>query len=105
MGAMLVVAITVLADFGNAVVIAGNYPLLSTSAWFMLDGLADLNGASVIVAILLVPTVALFLVSRMLIARRSYVTVTGRGASIDQIRTPAVVRPSFLSPAASSACL
>jgi iron(III) transport system permease protein len=92
MGAMLVVAITVLADFGNAVVIAGNYPLLATSAWFMLDGLADLNGASVIVAILLVPTVALFLASRALTARRSYVTVTGRGASIDQIRTPIAVR-------------
>jgi iron(III) transport system permease protein len=91
-GAMLVLAITVLADFGNAVVIAGNYPLLATSAWFMLDGLADLNGASVIVAILLVPTVALFLASRALTARGSYVTVTGRGASIDQIRTPLPVR-------------
>lgn len=96
LGAMLVVAITVLADFGNAVVIAGNYPLLATSAWFMLDGLADLNGASVIVAILLVPTVALFLASRMLTARRSYVTVTGRGASIDQIRTPLAVKAVVL---------
>lgn len=92
MGAMLVVAITVLADFGNAVVIAGNYPLLATSAWFMLDGLADLKGASVIVAILMVPTVALFLISRRMTARRSFVTVTGRGASIDQIRTPEPVK-------------
>ena len=92
LGAMLVVAITVLADFGNAVVIAGNYPVLATTAWFMLDGLADLKGASVIVAILLVPTVALFIASRALTASRSYVTVTGRGSSMNQIRTPTPIK-------------
>ncbi len=78
--------------FGNAVVIAGNYPLLATSAWFMLDGLADIKGASVIVAILLVPTVALFIASRVLTSRRSFVTVTGRGSSMDQIATPAPIK-------------
>ncbi len=91
-GAMLVVAITVLADFGNAVVIAGNYPLLATSAWFMLDGLADIKGASVIVAILLVPTVALFIASRILTSRKSFATVTGRGSSMSQIATPGPIK-------------
>ena len=42
-GSMLVTAITILADFGNAVVIAGNYPVLATEAWFMMEGLADLK--------------------------------------------------------------
>ena len=92
LGAMLVIAITVLADFGNAVVIAGNYPLLPTTAWFMLEGMADLAGASVIVAVLLVPTVALFVASRLVLGQRSFATVTGRGASIDQISTPASVK-------------
>jgi iron(III) transport system permease protein len=91
-GAMLVVAITVLADFGNAVVIAGNYPLLATEAWFMMEGLADLKGAAVVVAVLLVPTIALFLISRYYVSRRTYTTVTGRGSAMDQIKTPVLVK-------------
>jgi len=91
-GAMLVVAITVLADFGNAVVIAGNYPLLATEAWFRMEGLADLNGAAVVVAVLLIPTIALFLASRYLTSRGSFTTVTGRGSDMDQIATPLGVK-------------
>lgn len=96
-GAMLVVAITVLADFGNAVVIAGNYPLLSTEAWFMMEGLADLKGAAVVVAALLVPTIGLFLASRALTARRSFVTVAGKGSAMDQIATPAWIKWTVIS--------
>lgn len=91
-GAMLVVAITVLADFGNAVVIAGNYPLLATEAWFMMEGLADLKSAAVVVAVLLVPTIGLFVASRMLMRRRSFVTVSGKGGGMDQIATPPLVK-------------
>ncbi|MER3460996.1 MAG: iron ABC transporter permease, partial [candidate division GAL15 bacterium] len=54
-GAALVVAISVLADFGNAVVIAGGWPLLATEAWFRMEGLADLRGASLVVAVLMAP--------------------------------------------------
>jgi iron(III) transport system permease protein len=61
-GAALVVAISVLADFGNAVVIAGGWPLLATEAWFRMEGMADLRGASLVVALLMVPTTALFVV-------------------------------------------
>lgn len=91
-GAMLVVAITVLADFGNAVVIAGNYPVLATEAWLMMDGLGDLQGAAVIVSLLMVPTVALFMASRALLGDRVFTTVTGRGADVDQIATPTFIK-------------
>ncbi len=91
-GAMLVIAITILADFGNAVVIAGNFPVLATEAWFMMEGLADLKGAAVVVGILLLPAVALFLVSRRVLGNRSYSTVTGRGSTMDQIKTPALLK-------------
>ena len=82
-GAMLVVAITVLADFGNAVVIAGNYPLLATEAWFLL---------------------ALFVASRWWNARHSFVTVAGRGSDVDQIATPALVKWAVVA-ICSVACL
>jgi iron(III) transport system permease protein len=91
-GAMLVVAITVLADFGNAVVIAGNYPVLATEAWFMMEGLADLKAAAVVVGLLLVPAVALFVASRRLLGDRRYSTVTGRGGTMEQIKTPALLK-------------
>ncbi|MER3456405.1 MAG: ABC transporter permease [candidate division GAL15 bacterium] len=83
-GAALVVAISVLADFGNAVVIAGGWPLLATEAWFRMEGLADLRGASLVVAVLMAPTVGLFLLERYWVSRRRYTTVTGRGTRLER---------------------
>ncbi len=91
-GAGLVVAISVLADFGNAVVIAGGFPLLATEAWFRMEGLADLRGAALVVAMLIVPTTALFLMERFWVSRRVYVTVTGRGSRIERPPTHPVLK-------------
>ncbi|MDR7431638.1 MAG: iron ABC transporter permease [Armatimonadota bacterium] len=86
-GAALVVAISVLADFGNAVVIAGGWPLLATEAWFRLEGMADLRGASLVVAMLVVPTTGLFLLERYWVGRRRYTTITGRGGRLERPST------------------
>ncbi len=91
-GAMLVVAISVLADFGNAVVIAGSYPLLATEAWYRMEGLADLKGAALVVAMLIVPTTLLFMLERYWVSRRAYVTVTGRGSRIERPPTHPALR-------------
>lgn len=88
-GAALFVAISVLADFGNAVLIAGNFPLLATEAWFRIEGWADLAGAAVVVSLLLLPTIGLFLAERRWIGLRAYTTVTGRGGRIARPSTPA----------------
>jgi len=86
--AMLLVAISVLADFGNAVVIAGDLPLLATEAWFRIEGLADLNGAALSVSLLLVPTVVLFVLERLWVSRRMYTGITGRGSRLERPATP-----------------
>src|SRR2546426_5076029 len=80
--AMLIVAITVLADFGNAIVIAGNLPLLATEAWFRIEGLADLSGAAVGVSPLPVPTAGLFILERVWVSRRLYTAITRPGARL-----------------------
>lgn len=91
-GAALVVAISVLADFGNAVVIAGGFPLLATEAWFRMEGMADLKGAALVVSMLIVPTTILFLLERYWVSRRVYTTVTGRGSRIEHPPTHPVLR-------------
>ncbi len=91
-GAALVVAISVLADFGNAVVIAGGFPLLATEAWFRMEGLADLKGAALVVAMLIVPTTCLFLLERYWVSRRVYTTVTGRGSRVERPPTHPVLK-------------
>ena len=91
-GALLVVAITVLADFGNAVIIAGGFPLLATEAWFRLEGMGDARGAALVVSMLIVPTVVLFFLERHIIGRRQYVTVTGRGGRMEPLGIPPGLR-------------
>ncbi len=88
----LVVAISVLADFGNAVVIAGGFPLLATEAWFRIEGLADLKGAAVAVVLLIVPTTMLFLLERYWVGQRTYTALTGKGTRIEQPPTPPLIR-------------
>ncbi|HEV8353247.1 MAG TPA: iron ABC transporter permease [bacterium] len=95
--AMLLVAITVLADFGNAVLIAGNFPLLATEAWFRIEGLADLSGAAVVVSMLIVPTIALFVLERVWVSRRLYTAITGRGSRVPRPPTPGVFKWPLLA--------
>ncbi|HLE77882.1 MAG TPA: iron ABC transporter permease [bacterium] len=90
--AMLLVAISVLADFGNAVLIAGNFPLLATEAWFRIEGLGDLSGAAVVVSMLIVPTIALFVLERVWVSRRLYTAITGRGSRVPRPATPGVFK-------------
>jgi iron(III) transport system permease protein len=93
----LLVAISVLADFGNAVLIAGSFPLLATEAWFRIEGLADLGGAAIAVSLLLAPTLGLFVVERAWVSRRLYTAITGRGSRIPRPPTAAIFRvPLFL---------
>lgn len=91
-GAMLLVAISVLADFGNAVVIAGDFPLLATDAWYRIEGLADLTGAAVVVSALVIPTLLLFLLERRWVQGRLFVTVGGRGSRLEPPPTPGYIK-------------
>jgi iron(III) transport system permease protein len=69
-----------LADFGNPLVLGGNYPVLSVSIFFAIVGAQhDRARAAVLSIVLLAFTLGAFYAQRRWLGRRSYATVTGKG--------------------------
>lgn len=70
-----------LADFATPLILAGNqFPVLPTQAFLQITGMFDLRGGAALSFVLLVPALAVFLLQRYWVARRFYVTITGKGA-------------------------
>ena len=82
-GAALLVSIQVLADFGNPIMIAGDFSVLATEAWMRIAGWGDVSGAAVLSSLLLVPSFAIFLIQRYWVGTTSYVTITGKISRIE----------------------
>lgn len=91
-GAALLVAIYVLADFANPLIIGGDFPLLATEAWYRIDGWGDLRGATLLAATLLPPAVLLFVAERYWVSRRTYAVIGGRGSSLDRPPMPGLLK-------------
>ncbi|KAB2851046.1 MAG: iron ABC transporter permease [Hyphomicrobiaceae bacterium] len=69
-----------LADFGNPLVLGGNFEVLSTKIFFAVVGAANDPGrASVLAIILLAFTLAAFYAQQRWIGKKVYTTVTGKG--------------------------
>ena len=81
-GAALLSAISVLSDFGNPIIIAGNYSLLPTEAYMQIVGWYNLPAAAVLAIVLVVPTIILFAVQQYWVNRRVYTTITGKSSSL-----------------------
>lgn len=78
-GAFLVVFIESLADFGNPLVLAGAaFPMLATQAYLEITGSFDLPRGAALAVVLLIPSITAFAVQRYYLARRQYITVTGK---------------------------
>jgi iron(III) transport system permease protein len=96
-GAALLVSIQVLADFGNPIMIAGDFSVLATEAWLRVEGWGDLSGAAVLSSVLLLPSLLIFLFQRYWVSRRSYVTITGKIALIQPEPTRPWMRAILLA--------
>lgn len=85
--AWLLVFIQSMADFGNPMVISGNYRVLSVQAFLQITGMYDLPRGSTLAMLLLIPTLIAFFVQKYWVSRKSYVTVTGKptGATIKKL--------------------
>jgi iron(III) transport system permease protein len=68
-----------LADFATPLILAGNaFSVLPTQAYLQITGLFDLKGGAVLSFVLLVPALAVYLLQRYWVSRKSYVTITGK---------------------------
>jgi iron(III) transport system permease protein len=69
-----------MADFGNPLVLGGNFDVLSTEIFFAIVGAQyDQAQAAVLAIVLLLFTLTAFYAQRFWIGKRSYTTVSGKG--------------------------
>lgn len=76
--AFLLVGINSLADFGNPMLVGGNYHVLATEAYTQVTGAWDLPMGAVLSVFLVIPTLLVFFIQRYYLEKNSYVTVTGK---------------------------
>lgn len=80
--AFLIGFIEGMADFGNPLVLGGDFEVLSTSIFYAIVGAQnDQARAAVLALVLLCFTLSAFFVQRKWLGRKSYTTVTGKGDS------------------------
>lgn len=71
-----------MADFGNPLVLGGNFDVLSTEIFFAIVGAQyDQGRAAVLAIVLLFFTLSAFYAQRRWLGRKSYTTITGKGDS------------------------
>lgn len=71
-----------MADFGNPLVLGGNFDVLSTEIFFAIVGAQyDQGRAAILALVLLVFTLGAFWAQRFWLGKKSYTTMTGKGDS------------------------
>ena len=76
--AFLLGMISSAADFGNPLVLGGEYDVLSTEIYFSIAGAQlDFTKAAALGLILLILSLSVFLIQKKWVGKKSYVTVTG----------------------------
>ncbi len=82
-----------LADFGNPLVLGGNFDVLSTEIFFAIVGAQNDQGRAAVLAIVLLGfTLAAFSAQRLWLGRKSYTTVTGKGDAGLPVQLPGRVK-------------
>lgn len=94
---LLLVFIKSLEDFGNPMIIGGDFTTLATEAYMTITGRNDLRTGSLLAVSMLLPVLTAYLVQRFWVNKKSYTTITGKasqGSTI--IREKKVVVPLFI---------
>ncbi|MEP3274794.1 MAG: iron ABC transporter permease [Stappiaceae bacterium] len=90
-----------MADFGNPLVLGGNFDVLSTEIFFAIVGAQyDQGRAAVLALVLLAFTLGAFWAQRFWLGKKSYTTMTGKGDSGMHPKLPKVLAYPVYSVAA-----
>ena len=79
-----------LADFATPLILGGHsFPVLPTEAYLLITGMFDLKGGATLSFLLLAPALLVFFLQRMLLGKKSFVSVTGKnGARTEFAKLP-----------------
>lgn len=90
-----------MADFGNPLVLGGNFDVLSTEIFFAIIGAQyDQGRAAVLAMVLLFFTLSAFYAQRMWLGKKSYTTVSGKGdAGVHPLMPSGLAIPVFITAA------
>jgi len=78
LSALLIVFAKSISDFGNPQILAGDYSVLSVQAYLQITGLYDLRTGAFMAISILLPSMLAFFIQKYWVARKSFVTVTGK---------------------------
>ena len=88
LSSFLLIFIETLADFGNPLILSGDFKVLSVEAYMKITGEFDTAGGSILSFLLLIPCLIAFFLQRSYAAKKSYVTLTGKPSSSRRQRAP-----------------
>ena len=78
--AMLLLFIESMADFGNPLILAGRFNVLSVQAYLQITGNDNLPGGATLAMALLLPSLVVYFFQHYLLRQRAFVALTGRAS-------------------------
>lgn len=78
--AFLVTFIESIADFANPMIIGGSYDTLATTIYLQITGAFDKEGAAAMAVVLLTITLAMYLVQKYVLEKKTAATLTGKAS-------------------------
>ena len=74
----LLVFVGSLTDFGNPIIIGGDFNVLSVQAYMEFTGMGNLSRGTALAVLLLIPTLLVFYLQKRILRRRNFVTINGK---------------------------
>lgn len=74
----LLIFVQSITDFGNPLILGGNFPVLSVQTYLEFVGMGNLPRGAGLAVLLLIPTISLFILQRYILRKKSFITVTGK---------------------------
>ena len=80
--AFLVTFIESIADFANPMIIGGSYDTLATTIYLQITGAYDKQGAAAMAVVLLTITLAMYIVQKYVLEKKTAATLTGKASRV-----------------------